>query len=678
VVASLRIDVGASVGTPGESRNDGEPGVLVTVTALSVGATTRTLRFANIEPHSDSSPALAHPTSTTWTFTPPADAYGRAYLLELVEDEGRETASTVRRTLRIPTENLGLLMPAPMETANPLASRQNNGPTVVAASNDNAGGNYLGWSDHLSTWLRTIDDQLGRLRLTGAPDDGLILVPTTIADGQLLRRSGTNIVGTFGVQSVQNVGGGSGVWLDTVNGVVSLRSIVGVGDITVTQNADTVSIEYTGTPGDITGAANVGGGAAVYHSEVGGVLNFRTIITGTPADISITQNANTISISYIGGGGGGGGAGEPDPGTDSETWIINQDAAVGAADPEHACAVWLATDGTGLTDSLFRGEMCLIAGAGVTTGTNAYFEIYVQDDGAHHNTEVHIGKRGDATVRRAVLVFHAAGVSGARTCNITLENGSANELEFNGMARVKLNTRVSVRLNNNLEVEGTGSFAVGLTSPENRIHVKDSAANSTALMRLDKSVDQDSALRFMAGVTPESWTVGFDRTAALGFVMGNAAVLGSVDRFGIESSSGIVRVRSDLPGAILAADADGRGNFQTKKTQLVGNQDQAVIWSYALRAQEAVGCLFLVVITSTTDSGFYLVAHGARSDDGVTAELLGPVGTTLHEHLDAQLVSHGVTIDMTVIAEELVIRATQTDGTYNYEVFTIWGDNIGG
>jgi len=57
----------------------------------------------------------------------------------------------------------------------------------------------------------------------------------------------------------------------------------------------------TSGSGDITNAVNVGGEAEVFKQKVGSILQFRTIEAGT--NVTIVQNANTITINSTGGGG---------------------------------------------------------------------------------------------------------------------------------------------------------------------------------------------------------------------------------------------------------------------------------------------------------------------------------------------------------------------------------------
>lgn len=150
----MRIQVATLGGVPdGESRNDGQSGLLVTVTSVGTG-TNHTLNIWNTT--DTSPPTLINTGPTTWEFTPVNGS--NTYDLELAVDDGSPASEVIsRRTYRIPTENYGFLLPAPNEGADPDASLQNNGPAVVEASHDNASGNYLGWALRAEAFLRQVD-----------------------------------------------------------------------------------------------------------------------------------------------------------------------------------------------------------------------------------------------------------------------------------------------------------------------------------------------------------------------------------------------------------------------------------------------------------------------------------------------------------------------------------------
>lgn len=154
-MAEMRIDVGMSIGTDGVARNDGVSGTLVTVTATS-SATTHQFRIVT---STGTYPTITDTSGTgvgPWTFTP-SDGAGHSYLLELIDDLGLSTESVTRRTLRVPTTNLGFFILAPNETADPDASEYNKGALVIARSNDNVSSNVYGWQPRLDEWFREID-----------------------------------------------------------------------------------------------------------------------------------------------------------------------------------------------------------------------------------------------------------------------------------------------------------------------------------------------------------------------------------------------------------------------------------------------------------------------------------------------------------------------------------------
>lgn len=162
--AVLRIQVAGLSDVPdGESRNDGVSGSKVTLTSVGVGNTTHLIRFANTS-EDPTPPTLTQNTTTEWEFTPSAGA-GHTYLIELYVTDAFGGEDTVRRPYRIPTANLGLLLPGPMEAADAAASLFNNGAAIIKASNDNASGNYVGWAIHGTDWFNHIESLSSQLPL---------------------------------------------------------------------------------------------------------------------------------------------------------------------------------------------------------------------------------------------------------------------------------------------------------------------------------------------------------------------------------------------------------------------------------------------------------------------------------------------------------------------------------
>lgn len=93
------------------------------------------------------------------------------------------------------------------------------------------------------------------------------------------------------VLSVASVGTGASIFQANTAGAVTLRSVLGSGLITATQNTDDVTITTTA---EINTASNVGTGTGIWVSKVGSDLRFKSLIAG--AGTSITNTATEITI----------------------------------------------------------------------------------------------------------------------------------------------------------------------------------------------------------------------------------------------------------------------------------------------------------------------------------------------------------------------------------------------
>ena len=90
-----------------------------------------------------------------------------------------------------------------------------------------------------------------------------------------------------------NVGGGAGVFRDKTGAALNFRSIVAAGGITVTQNTNDITIGSTAPT--ILALANEGGGAGVFDAVVGTTANLRSLV-GTANGLTVTQGATTITV----------------------------------------------------------------------------------------------------------------------------------------------------------------------------------------------------------------------------------------------------------------------------------------------------------------------------------------------------------------------------------------------
>lgn len=157
-MARMRIDVATvGTGTPGVSRNDGVPSQTVTVTSIDPGSSHS---FEIISTTERPAPTVTPVSATSWEFTPGA-TQGQSFLLQLTVD-----GTVTRRTYRIALPG-GLLLPTPLEAADPTASIATGvDADKVAASNDNAQGisglpaltsNYEGSAPHFERLFREVD-----------------------------------------------------------------------------------------------------------------------------------------------------------------------------------------------------------------------------------------------------------------------------------------------------------------------------------------------------------------------------------------------------------------------------------------------------------------------------------------------------------------------------------------
>jgi len=182
--AVLRIQVATLSDVPdGESRVDGVPNQVVTLRSVGSG-TTHEVRFWDVANPGIGTPlAPSVPTISpvgdgrTYTFTPPggASGYGQTFGIELIvdrgifDDTGRSLEVRSRRIYAIPTERTRTVLPVFGEGADPQAALYNHGPVQLAASADNAGGNWRGYAARLLSLIALQDLHLGVVDLTAYP-----------------------------------------------------------------------------------------------------------------------------------------------------------------------------------------------------------------------------------------------------------------------------------------------------------------------------------------------------------------------------------------------------------------------------------------------------------------------------------------------------------------------------
>lgn len=164
MTAILLLDqAGLPAGNPGFARTDGlATGALVTVSSVG-GGTTHALRLLWVPPTDTTAVAsLTQTTPTTWTFSPTPGAVG-TYRIELTVDAGTSLEDRQIRAFAMRTPNLGLLIPAANEGADPGATLANVGAAQIGRSEQNepfgpfVAGSAWGWFRALEEMALALD-----------------------------------------------------------------------------------------------------------------------------------------------------------------------------------------------------------------------------------------------------------------------------------------------------------------------------------------------------------------------------------------------------------------------------------------------------------------------------------------------------------------------------------------
>jgi len=126
--------------------------------------------------------------------------------------------------------------------------------------------------------------QSGSVTITENANDITISAPASSGEANLAANVGTTGAGT------------AGSFRDKTGVTLNFRRLLQGGAVTITENADDITISAPASSGEANTGANVGvGDAGVFRDKTGTTLNFRRLVGAGAA--TITENADTITIS---------------------------------------------------------------------------------------------------------------------------------------------------------------------------------------------------------------------------------------------------------------------------------------------------------------------------------------------------------------------------------------------
>ena len=137
------------------------------------------------------------------------------------------------------------------------------------------------------------------------PVPGTIRYNTTNAALEVYIGAPTNaweeIAGGSGgfVRTASNVGSGEGVFKQKAGTDLEFKSILGSGNITITDLGDELQIATAGAAGEANTASNIGGAIGVFNNKVGVDLQFKSLNSLT-TDLTIVDSGTTVDLDLVG------------------------------------------------------------------------------------------------------------------------------------------------------------------------------------------------------------------------------------------------------------------------------------------------------------------------------------------------------------------------------------------
>lgn len=110
--------------------------------------------------------------------------------------------------------------------------------------------------------------------------------------------------GSGEINTASNLGAGEGIFTTKIGVDLPFKSLVAGTNVSLTSDANTITINASGAAGETNTGSNLGTGEGEVFKQKNGVdFEHRTLRAGT--NVTITQDANEVTINASGGGGGG-------------------------------------------------------------------------------------------------------------------------------------------------------------------------------------------------------------------------------------------------------------------------------------------------------------------------------------------------------------------------------------
>lgn len=148
----------------------------------------------------------------------------------------------------------------------------------------------------MSSWnLQNEDDRINAKEIQSIP-----VSETAPTDGQILQYKSAQgayvpepVSALPSIQAVSNIGTGDGIWANTITGTANLRSLKAGTNVTFADTSDSITINAT-VPNSVTNIQNIGPGSGVLANITSGTASLKSLVAGS--NITLTNNADNITI----------------------------------------------------------------------------------------------------------------------------------------------------------------------------------------------------------------------------------------------------------------------------------------------------------------------------------------------------------------------------------------------